>query len=48
MAVVDLFAQIADVHVHDVRAALVIEIPDVIFDLFAGKHDALVVHEVFQ
>ena len=47
-ALIDLFAQIADVHVHDVRAALVIEIPDVIFDLFAGKHNALVVHEVFQ
>src|SRR5438270_11885838 len=41
-----LASQIPDVHVHDVRAGVVVVSPDRSQDLPAGKNASLVVHEV--
>ena len=45
---VDLFAQVADVYVHDVRAALIVVVPEIVLDALAREHDALVPDHVFE
>ena len=46
--VVDLAAQVADVHVDDVGEAVVVHVPDVFHDHGAAERAAAVAHQVFQ
>ena len=45
---VDLAAQIAHVHIHDVRAAAVVIVPEMVFNALAREHDAAVADHIFQ
>src|SRR5919109_2957362 len=44
----ELLAQLLDVHIHDVGAALVVRIPDVLEDACARAHLAGMSHQEFQ
>lgn len=47
-AFVDFFPKITDVNVDHVGAAFIVEIPQVVFDLFPGKDQTLISDQVFQ
>ena len=48
LALVDLLAQVADIHIHHIGTALIAVVPDMPGDFFPGKHHALVADKVFQ
>lgn len=47
-AVVNLFAKISDINVNDVRAALIIVIPDMVLDFFSAENDTVIDGEILQ
>ena len=43
MISIDFFAQIADIDIYDIGAALLIKVPDMVLDLLPAENNSLVV-----
>lgn len=48
LAFVYLLAEISDIYVDNIRAALVVVVPDVILNFLAAEYNALVHHKILQ
>ena len=45
---VDFFAEITDVYINGICAALVIKVPKVVLDIFTRKEDVLISQKIFK